>query len=533
MLTAPPSPPVGSVPWRLTDRIFGRPDRVSAAPAVICGERTVDYAVLHDRVRRTAAWLATRAPGTMPAADSRSPGPSTSGAQILVGLLVTDAERFVEVFLAATMTAATSVILEPTWSEAELAGALSQVTPDLFVADPEHHRTVGRLAPDVPVLSPGELAGDSEGTPPPPAAAGGDDREVPLFIGFTSGTSGRPKGYRRSHASWLASLDTAAAELSLAAGEHVLIPGRIHHSMVLWSAVETLAAGATACFLPRFRAADVLAKLRDGGITRIDGVPTMYAAITGAAEPNEQFSSVRTVVSAGAKRSAALDRALHRLFPEAHRIEYYGASELSFVSVSSSRETLSPGSVGRPCRGVEVQVRRADGSAAAAGEVGRLHVRSAMLCSGYLDAGPGTGGPAFRDDDGWATVGDLARLDEAGCLHLMGRESGMLISGGINIYPAEVEAVLLAQPEIAEAVVLGLPDPYWGERVCAVVRWHAGRRLSNAELRARCGQRLARHKLPKALFAVSRFPYTRSGKIAESVLRTWIRVGGSALSQVA
>ena len=223
------------------------------------------------------------------------------------------------------------------------------------------------------------------------------------------------------------------------------------------------------------------------------------------------------------------------MFPEATIREYYGASELSFVSVSHA--DCPAESVGRPFHGVEVSLRRDDGSEVSPGEIGRLYVRSDMICSGFLRGedhhkfhAVDGGQPCAAD--GWATVGDLAWRDENGCIFLAGREDGMMISGGLNVFPAEVEAVLQALPEIAEAAVLGLPDPYWGERVCAVIRWAGSTTLTRGELRERCGRRLDRRKCPQQVFAIDRFARTRSGKIALAALRRDLLAGKAKLVEI-
>ncbi len=143
-----------------------------------------------------------------------------------------------------------------------------------------------------------------------------------------------------------------------------------------------------------------------------------------------------------------------------------------------------------------------------------------MLCGGYLQPGDATG---FRIEHGWATVGDQGWRDDAGFLHLAGREGGMLISGGVNVYPAEVEAVLKALPEIEEAVVFGLPDAYWGDAVCAVIRWRPDHRLSRDELKAKFCQRLSAAKCPQRFFASQGLPYTPGGKVALRQLQTEVQ----------
>jgi acyl-CoA synthetase (AMP-forming)/AMP-acid ligase II len=250
----------------------------------------------------------------------------------------------------------------------------------------------------------------------------------------------------------------------------------------------------------------------------------MFAAIVATAGA-VRLPAVQTLMSAGAKLAPPLAAALRRLCPAARLIEYYGASELSFVSLADSGEGCPADAVGRPIAGVEIAIRDAEGGAVAPGGIGTLWVKSPMLASSVV-----VGAGAFRRDaDGWATVGDLAWQDGAGWLHLAGRADGMLISGGRNIYPAGVERALAACPAVADAVVLGIPDPYWGERLVAVVRWQPGEALSLDRLISHCRTHLARHALPKQVFVTDAIPLTATGKPARARLRQDILAGAPTL----
>lgn len=207
--------------------------------------------------------------------------------------------------------------------------------------------------------------------------------------------------------------------------------------------------GATACILPRFDATAAIDQITSRNATVITAVPTILDFIAREAEVRDlTLPSLRLVLSSGAGLPPPLAARLSAVCPNAEIADYYGASELSFVSVRRGQELTVPGAPSRPFHGVDIQIRRPDGSLADAGETGTVFVRSEMISDGYVrhhdDAG-------FRRDGDWASVGDLGFLDRAGRLHLIGRESGMLITGGLNVFPEETEAVLLAQPEVASA----------------------------------------------------------------------------------
>lgn len=462
--------------------------------ALVCEGRTLVYGALLARARRVAGRLI---------AESAAPG--------RIAILLPNNRVFAAVFLGAGMAGAVPAVLDPKWTEPEIAQALAVVAPSLLVTTPH---LASLLSADCEVVT---TSGENDEawrawlSEPVGAIDARVDDDAALFIGFTSGSTGGPKAYSRSQASWLASFAAAAGEFGAPEGG-VLIPGPVAHSLFLFALLETLTAGATATLLANFGAREALAVLASGGIARVHGVPTMYAAITAAAEAEDIVCpAVRTVLTTGAKLSPEVRQRLAVLFPSAKVHEYYGASELSFVATAKAGEGCPVMAVGRPFRGVTVAVRRNDGEAAESGAIGRLYVRSPMLCSGYLQPRDATG---FRIENGWATVGDQAWRDDDGFIYLAGREDGMLISGGVNVYPAEVEAVLSAQPEVEEAVVFGLPDAYWGEAVCAAIRWRQDLRLSRDELKLRCCRQLSSAKCPQRFYASQELPYTPSGKVA-------------------
>lgn len=481
----------------IAERFFAAARRHPGRPALVAAGTVIPYEALAARVLDRAARLTT--PGTATAA---APG----GRRLAIDF--DNSPDCVERFLAAAAAGITVLTFDPKWSEHERHSMQAELLAP--------GRTVGDAASGIQ----GEGAG---GRRPAVSPA------TPLFIGFTSGTTGRPKAYVRSHRSWLASLDHAAKELPVSDGERVLVAGPLAHSMFLFAALEALTAGATVHLHTRFDPGRVLDDIGASMITRLPLVPTMAAALA-AADGRRRFASLRTVVSAGAKLSPTVRDAVAGAFPAGEIVEYYGASELSFVSIAHGREGHPPSSVGRPFHGVEIAIRDSDGREARPGAVGLLWVKSDMVCDGYLVGGGD--GAGFRVVDGWATVGDLARRDDRGILYIAGRENGMIVSGGLNIYPAEVEMVLRGLPAVAEVAVVGLPDPYWGESLFAVLRLYEGAALTVSSVRAHCRAHLATFKCPRRFFATTAFPQTGSGKIDESALRTWLAAADPRLVEL-
>lgn len=471
------------------DHAAAAPDR----PAVRLGAGTVTYGGLAAGIRRVAA------------AVTLLPGPAPR-----VGIRQGNGPAFLESFFGIVAAGGTAVLLDPKWSAEQTAHALATARP--------RHIADGVSWPE---------AGMDDGPEP-----GMVDPATPFLIGFTSGTTGRPKAFIRDQASWFATLDASRVEFAIGPDDGVLVPGPLVHGLGLYGAVEALCAGACVHLLDSFDAGTALDVLERHGLTTLVAVPTMLVKILEtAAARGTVLPRMRRVISSGAKLSPLVHERLTLAFPAAEVFEYYGASELSFVSVMASREGGPADSVGRPFHGVTVELRGPDGAPVPRGAVGQVWVRSAMLCHGYLGgAGDGAG---FRAENGWGTVGDRGWFDAGGWLHLIGREGDMLISGGFNIYPAEVEAVLRAHPLVAEAVVTGLPDPLWGDVVTAVVWWRGAERADADTLRAWVRERLEAYKAPRRLFAAADTPLTGSGKIARAVVKGWAQDGSPLLTEIA
>lgn len=433
----------------------------------------------------------------------------------------------------------------PDGSPLTIAQILQQWTPDLLITQTSLLPLLDRLSIDLRVIVVDEIADeiavddslkcrragesyaawrDRQCVDRSPAAVLATD---PFYICFTSGTTAAPKAVVRHHQSWQNSIAASRVEFGITAADRVLAVGSLIHSLFLYTAIEALSAGATLHLLPKFDPRQAIEQLQHTSV--LVGVPVLLGAIVRNAAAN--FPTVRSIISGGAKLSASLHRQLEQKFPAADRFEYYGATELSFISVWSSRDRAPLHSVGRAFHSVEISIRReADGSEAATNEIGWVGVKSSLLSLGYLQSSDRAG---FRIVQGWATVGDRGWLDEQGFLYLAGREQEMINSGGLKVYPAEVESVLEQFPEVAAAIVFGLPDrdvdSERGDRICAVLQWVGEAKLTRTALQARLRLHLARHKCPQRFFAIEQFPLTTSGKIARHTVQQQV-LAGSALS---
>jgi len=340
----------------------------------------------------------------------------------------------------------------------------------------------------------------------PCAVAPGDD----AMILFTSGTTGAAKGARISHASLL--LHTAALvhhTLDLRAGDRVLAALPLTHSFGCRMAMlAPFFVGARIELVERFDAQATWRALCEKAITWAPVVPTMLAAwlrLPASAPP----PALRWVLSAGAPLPAELALRAERRLGAAVR-QGYGLTEATLSTIDAPPAPPTHGSVGRPVWGVEVRLA----------EDGEILVRGQNEMSGYLDDPEAT--EAVRVD-GWLRTGDVGRIDGAGRLHVIDRKKDLIVRGGNNVHPAEVEAVLCAHPGVAEVAVVGRPDPYWGEEVVAVVVPRGDAALD--DLGRFAAARLSPVKVPRELAVVDELPLGPSGKVLKRVLRERLAAG--------
>lgn len=433
-----------------------------------------------------------------------------------VALVAGCAPRFIAGFVGIVMAGDIAAVMDPAWADARLEETLAELEASAVLAGRgDEARLKGALSLDRAVERGLE---DRVALLHPPAV----DVAAPFYLGFTSGTSGRPKAFRRSHASWRASFEAGRRAFGLRAGDTVLVPGPLTHSLFLYAALDGLDMGASIVMPGRFDARRLVARLSEGPIDRIWLVPTMAVALAEAAARASAgpFGQVATVLFGGARLDGAVEAATAKLFPNAEIVEFYGASELSFVAWRSSRDPAPAGAVGRPFDEVEVEVRDEQGTVLGTGSTGTVFVRSPFLSQGYVIGGDGMG---FRRDlQGWATVGDRGRLDEAGFLHLDGREGEMIVTGGRNVYPAEIEDALVAAMPLDGVMVTGLPDPRWGTAVAAILKPKGAPPCSLAEIATALEGRIEAWKRPKRAFIADDLPLTSTGKIARGRLRSWL-----------
>jgi long-chain acyl-CoA synthetase len=264
--------------------------------------------------------------------------------------------------------------------------------------------------------------------------------------------------------------------------------------------------------LEKFSPSETIYLLEHSPVSTVYLVPTMIEALL---RVERSIEKPFTILSSGAKWEPNAKRRIRNTFGNVTMYEFYGAGELSFVTFLSNQENQrKPGSVGKACHNVEIKIVKSNQETALPNEVGKIYVRSKMVCLGYVHDGSREI-HSIKDEHGWSSVDDMGYLDEDGFLYIAGREKNMILYGGINIFPEEIEAILTLHPKVEEAAVVGIADPYWGQVVTAVIQGKA----SKLELRRLCWSKLASYKVPRKWHFVDKIPHTTSGKLARHQLK--------------
>ncbi len=352
-----------------------------------------------------------------------------------------------------------------------------------------------------------------------------DPAEDVFAILYTAGTTGKPKGVTLTQANLVETARATADAIGLLPSDRTLCMVPLFHIFGLGAALLTaLASGSAVVLQERFEARGALELAEANRVTVIHGVPTMFVMVLRDPTLGERdLSALRTGIIAGAPVSEELiDRTRARVVPD---IEIaYGMTETS-PTVSITRPEDPPAkrrqTVGRPLPGVEVRILERDGRELPAESVGELAVRGYNVMPGYFRQPSETAGVFTAD--GFLKTGDLAMVDEEGYLHIVGRESDVIIRGGYNVHPREVEDHLRSHPAVLDAVVVGVPNEVLGELVCACVRPVEGALITEQELREFCAEALADYKVPDLVRFMAVFPMTSSGKARRIELARLVR----------
>lgn len=460
------------------------PDRA----AVVVGDTRMTYGELADR----AACL------QLPAGE-------------MIGLLIDHPADFVVAFTAVVGRGRCAAVLDSGWPD------------DL------RHRILDALKPDAVLTSTG-LAQTPAGAYVDRTALSDAPADARFYCGFTSGTSGVPKGFVRTVGSWSRSLERSVDWFGLTPGLRVFAPGQLAASLTLYALAESLYSGSTFHTAPpgtpTARGPAMAQVLRSERIEHLIGVPSALRLALGRSAGELPY--LRTVVSGGAKLSAAETAIIRRRAPAARVFEYYGASELSLVTVRRA-DGAAGDDVGHPFPGVEIRIDAddigddiADDKMGKHGGTGTVQVLTDTAIEGYLF---GDDGRAFQRHGNWVTVQDRGWIDDDGALHLTGRHGDMVVVAGTNVYPAEIETVLV-QAGYPAAVVLGIPDEHRGSFMAAVIEAPPETVLDAVQLRSRLKEALPAVKVPQRVFRTVCLPLTAAGKPDRMALEAAVRAGG-------
>ena len=481
-------------------------------PAVIDGEQTVDFDTLNRRANQAAnVMLALGCTkhdrvASMGFNSARllefSHGLRKAG---LVGTPINYRLQGPEVAYVLNDSGAAVVVADDAHVDA-VENARLDVKGDVHYVALGHHRLPGWLSYD-------ELMGRAPETAPPvPSEITG---LAPSMI-YTSGTTGHPKGAWRPNGVNVENVLQMISIFGLTDSDiHLMCGPRYHSAVTFFSAVHHLV-GATVVVQPKFEAEAALDLIERHRVTTAFMAPTLLQRLLDAQEIRRRDVSTLRAIYLGAapcpyslkvRGEAALGQVLW---------EFYGATETGINTVLRPEDQLrKPGSCGQAVPGQEIRLVDAEGREVPDGEPGEFMVRTSWLAE-YYKRPDATSGSMH---DGFFSVGDIAYRDAEGYYFICDRRIDMIISGGMNIYPAEIEAVLLAHPAVADAAVVGVPDDQWGESVKAVVELKAGTVMTAHELIAFCAERLAGYKKPRSIDFVPELPRDAAGKLLKRAIR--------------
>ena len=408
-----------------------------------------------------------------------------------------------------------------------LNGVVGRLAPGIVVAGAD---IVGRLEPrdGIDIITTDELLSTARDASSPvdddlPSV---DPEDIAILL-FTSGTTGEPKAAVLRHRHLASYIITTVEFLGADPDDAQLVSVPSYHVAGVSAVLSCLYGGRRICYLPGFDPEEWVRTVEDEQISQAMVVPTMLGRVLDEMErQGTSLSSLRHLSYGGGRMPVELiERAMVTL-PDVNYVNAYGLTETSstiaVLTPDDHRESAASedpavrrrlGSVGRPLPSIELEIRGPDGDVLPAGERGEIYVRGEQVAGEYL-------GRSVLTDDGWFPTNDAGYLDEHGFLYLEGRLDDVIVRGAENLSPGEIEETLLAHPAVAEAAVVGVPDPEWGEAVAAAVVLTEGEQATEAELREWVRARLRSTKTPQLIGFYEEMPYNETGKLLRRVLRS-------------
>ena len=472
--------------------------------------REITYGELNDRVNRLANGLLSL--GIRKGDD--------------VAILVGNRIEHLEILFATAKIGALAIPLDIKWKALELGSVLDFFKPRALILqlDCLGAFEAARAAHDLSWIKPIVAAGlsygrllDGQSAAEPPVEVHEDD---PFAVLLTSGTTGFPKGCLATHRTFALHCINNAIEKGLGGHDKALLSSPIYFNAGRSFTLGIIYFGGTMVLHERFDAEAVVTAIEREKITYLGAVPTMCERILHVLETKTfDTSSLRCLAITGGKvHPSVLEDLRQRVTPNIYRT--YASTDSGQMAISKPADLAArPNAAGRPVWCVELRILDDAGNPVKVGEAGEIVCRSPLATHGYYK-NPDATGASFRD--GWFYTGDLGYFDEEGYLFVAGRKKDMVKSGGISIYPLEIESVLYGHADVLEAAVIGVPDPQWGEAVKAVIVLKRGAAARGEELIRFCKERLSSYKVPKSVEIRSSLPHTEVGKVNKVRLREMV-----------
>jgi len=446
-----------------------------------------------------------------------------------VAVLLPNCPQFAMAYLGASGVGATVVPLNVLYRPDEARYILADAEAEVLITAEPFRPLAQALRPHLPglkhlvMVTSGETGGDEidfrrllAGQPAKPVAC--SERDLAVII-YTSGTTGRPKGAMLTHRNLIADADACCNVLRITAEDCFMSALPLFHAFAaMVFLVLPVRVGARMQILERFVPTHTLNLMAESGATIFGGVPSMFGLMLQVPkEVRPDLATLRICVSGGAPLPPEVWMAFEQTFGT-RMVEGYGLTEAApVVAVNPPFGVRKPGSIGLPLPGVQVKIIDERGRAVGPGIVGELCVRGDNVMKGYLNRPADTKG-VIRN--GWLFTGDLAHTDEDGYLYIAGRKKELIIVGGLNVYPGEVERVLVEHPAVLEAAAFGVPDATRGEAVWAAVVLRPDTTASEKELQALCRDKLASYKVPRGIDLREELPKNAIGKVVRHLLQS-------------
>ncbi|MBD1320961.1 long-chain-fatty-acid--CoA ligase [Gordonia hankookensis] len=470
------------------------------ATALICGDRTLSYNEFDDAAARMATLLAELG--------------VESGDR--VGLMLPNTPAFAVIFYGIVRRGAIAVPMNPLLKAREIEFYLANTGATVLFAAPtfaeEAQLGAEKAATSCILVDDASLDSMLADVEPQPEATPRDDEDTAVIL-HTSGTTGKPKGAELTHRGLGRNAEVCVRTLFEASSDDVVmgcLP--LFHVFGLTCGLNaSVVACATLTLMPRFDPAEALEIIARDEVTIFQGVPTMYSALIAARLPTHDTSSLRTCASGGAALPAQVITDFEKAF-DAMILEGYGLSETSPVACFNHPDRIrKAGSIGTPIEGVQMRIVDTDGNPVAVGDPGEIQVRGHNVMKGYWNLPDAT--TAAIDAEGWFSTGDVGTLDDDGYYTVIDRTKDMIIRGGFNVYPREIEEVIYEHPAVAAAAVIGIPHDSLGDEIGAAVTLKPGQSISEDDLRDYIKARVAAYKYPRKIWFLDALPTGATGKI--------------------